>query len=262
VCKTNSKNLEAKVFDQLMEMGKQSFKERNYPRALKHYSEAIEEKPEASLAYLNRSAVNLQLNMYHNAYKDAEKSVQFQKDGKLNEKGYFRMGKAAYSMRQFQVAFDSFTKCVNLNSSNNDALVELKRSEDRLKESTSGVYNQSALIENLKNGLKQMDVADFKSDHIRLVEAKNGGYKGVKAVVPIRKGTLLVVSKAVSIVYANDVKVNEENAVEAEHLEGLLAENTISMNLKKLVEKMKADPGLARQIYSLKCGKIYLSLLK
>ena len=93
-----------------MEMGKQSFKERNYPRALKYYSEAIEEKPEASLAYLNRSAVNLQLNMYYNAYKDAEKSVQLQKEDKLNEKGYFRMGKAAYSMRQFQMALDSFKK--------------------------------------------------------------------------------------------------------------------------------------------------------
>jgi len=244
-----------------MEMGKQSFKERNYARALKYYSEAIEENPEASLAYLNRSAVSLQLNMYHNAYKDAEKSVQLQKDGKLNEKGYFRMGKAAYSMRQFQVALDSFKKCVNLNSSNNDALVELKRSEDRLKESTSGVYNQIELIENLKNGLKEMDVADFKSDQIRLVEAKNGGYKGVKAVVPIHKGTILVVSKAVSIVYANDVEV-DVNDVEAEHLAGFLVEKTISINLKKLVEKMKADPGLAKQIYSLKCGKIYLSLFK
>ena len=62
--------------------------------------------------YLNRAQVNLKLNKYYNAYNDAEKSIQFSTRNK--DKAYFRMGKAAYSMRQFEKSFENFKKCLEI----------------------------------------------------------------------------------------------------------------------------------------------------
>ncbi len=243
-----------------MECGKQNFSKKNYPLAFKNYTQAIEFKSDDPRAYLNRSAVNLHLGCYYQAYKDAEKSVQLRKEEKANDKAFFRMGKAAYSMRQFKTSVESFKKCLELNASNTEAAVELKRSEDRLEESRTGVYDQNSMIENLKFGIQEMDVADYKSSKIKVVELRKG-YRGVEAVEAIAKGTLLVVSKAVSIVYDKDVKDPDLPSNKATHPLEFLTEKSTAKNLSNLIKKMEANPELAKQIYALKCGKIAFILI-
>ncbi len=238
-----------------MELGKESFSKRNYPLALEYYTLAIEIKCDDSRAYLNRSAVNLQLNCYYQAYNDAEKSLKISSgEGKPNEKSFYRMGKAAYLMRQFQLSTENFKKCLEINLSNSEAAVELKRSEKRLEESRTGVYDQNYMIENLKVGVQEMDVADYTSNKIKVVVFRKG-YKGVKTIEAIKKGTLLVVSKAVSIVYNKDEKNIDLSRTSVTNPLEFLTEIATANNFSNLVKKMKNDPELAKQIYDLKCGK-------
>ena len=76
-------------YDDCMELGKRNFSKKNYYLALENYTQAIQVKSDDFRAYLNRSAVNLHLGCYYQAYNDAEKSVQFQSEDKGNEKAFF-----------------------------------------------------------------------------------------------------------------------------------------------------------------------------
>ena len=189
-----------------MEKGSKHEKAKNYLMALKVYDEAFAMKPNDPRVLLSRSEVKMHLRKYFQAYTDAEKALTA-KDGVKNylsdknqERAYSLMGQAAYAMRQFARSEDNWKLCLSVNKSNKQAQTELKRSLDRLHERQSGKYDLKRLISQYKSGRLELDVADFESPLIQLVELKSD-YKGVVALKSIQKGTLLVVSKAAAIVF-------------------------------------------------------------
>ena len=99
------------------------------------------------------------------------------------------------------------------------------------------------MVENLKKGDIYMNVADYTSNDIKIVELEKN-CKGVFAVKPIKKGTLLVVSKAISVSYEN-----EKDDLEIPSVMTCIEENTA-----KIIIKMDNDPELAKQIYYLYAG--------
>jgi tetratricopeptide (TPR) repeat protein len=97
--------------DELIENGNLYFKKFDFYSSIRYYTEAFKKSNETNVrAVLNRSASYFKLERYYLAYKDAEKAAQL--DDKC-EKAYYRMGKAAYEMRQFEVAEKNFKNLID-----------------------------------------------------------------------------------------------------------------------------------------------------
>ena len=119
---------------------------------------------------------------------------------------------------------------------------ELKRSEDRLKESLTGEYDFKSLVEQVKAGKLRLDVADYVSSDIRITEVSGKG-KGVVANKAIKRGTLLVASKATVISYDHEIKspVISTNF----NMDKLSA----IQNVSSLFYKLQHDPNLAKKVF-------------
>ena len=225
--------------DALIETGNSFFKASNNNKAIQAYTEAIEKSEyKNSRAYSNRSAVYLKQNKYSLAYDDALKAIELGEH--LNEKTLFRAGKSAYAMRQFRTSLTHFDACSKLNPQNNvEAMRELKKTNQRLLESSTGKFDLDKLTREMfkrveKREALNFDCADFKSSQITIVNIENKS-KGVIANKFIKKGTLLCASKALSAVF----KYTNDGALEDTDM------------FADLMAKMSYDPYLRQQVYTL-----------
>ena len=66
--------------DELKQKGNDAMKDKKFDSAVKFYSEAIKLDPNNHVLYSNRSAAYMKQERYHNALKDAEKTVDIKKD--------------------------------------------------------------------------------------------------------------------------------------------------------------------------------------
>lgn len=185
-----------KSIDELIDQANALFQKGNYRSAFTVYSEAVDKSNNTSArAALNRAAVNLKLERNYLAFLDAQQAATLDK---TNAKAYFRMGKAAYQMRHYAKAKQFYEKCLSINKKLSEADAELKRANQRLQEARTGVYDFKSMLEQyLKKEVYHFDVADYESSKLKVTDIPNKS-KGVVAVEDIKKGTLLVVSKAVS----------------------------------------------------------------
>ena len=229
-----------------------------YLAALSYYLSALNKNEDNSRVYLNLSAVYLKLSHFNQAYNFASKVVEL---GETNsQKAFFRMGIAAYKMGQFEKSAKKFQQCLDINPSNNEAQVKLKLSEERIKESQTGEYDFEKLTENIKNQIMEMDVSDFKSNHIKVVYLKDN-YKGVIATTPIKKGTLLVASKAIATSFHD--KNDSKTHLDIDNTTKKSRDNEASKNSIKVIRKMQGNPTLAKEIYDLYAGdsNVYYSCI-
>ena len=152
--------------------------------------------PKSAKTLANRAAAYLELDMFIEALNDARESSEIEP----SEKAFFRMGRALYEMRQYSDAAECFNKCLDINSKNNNAAKEVKRCEARIHESRTGEYDIKALVEQADAGVKRLDVGDYVSPDIEIQDIPNMG-KGYVALKDIKRGTLLVASKAACASY-------------------------------------------------------------
>lgn len=233
-------------FDQLNEQGNRHFIAKQYELAIYMYTRALTLK-EDSKCYSNRSAANLSIDRWYQAFKDAEISAKL--DPK-NQKAYYRMGKALYNMRQFEQAVNAFSKCLEVDDKIKEAYDELDRAKKRVEESETGKYSLKSIMEQFKKGMLRFDVADYVSDEIEIVDMGKRG-KGVRAKVEIKKGTLLVGSKAVSISFTSD---SPPNIITINQLTRKIDEPAQTQALSGLISRVQNDPYAAKQIYDLYPG--------
>ena len=177
--------------------------------------------------------------MFNEAFQDAQKSAQIEP----SEKAYFRMGRACYEMRQYKDAVVYFQKCLQLNSANHRAQKQLKRSEKRVREASTGEYDFKSLVEDVKEKKLRLDVADYVSSDIHITDVANG--KGVVANRAIKRGQLLIASKASSIFYDSEAKclLLSMNSYSKEIIRPTQIYNTAS-----LMHKVQHDPYLAKKV--------------
>lgn len=191
--------------------------------------------------YSNRAAAYLELDMFNEAFEDATESVRLE----ASEKAYFRAGRAAFSMRQFSTATENFRKCLELNPKNTRASDDLERSETRLRESNTGVYDIKRLIEDqVKKGELRLDVADYVSSSIKVADVP-GKAKGVVASEKIKRGSLVVASKAASIAYESECSVK---VISANFYTKKMDQPSQNQNLSNVFFKLQHDPYLAKKV--------------
>ena len=233
-------NLEVET---LIENGNNSFVKNQFEKSINFYTEAIQKSNNKSAkAYTNRAAAYLKQNKYFLAYNDAQAAIQLDN---FNVKAFFRAGKSAYYMRQFETALNNYLKCLSLDSENREAQRECDKTKQRLLESTEGNFDLESLAKEVfelvsKRQELNFDLADFLSNKISLTEMPNKS-KGVIANEFIKKGTLLCASKALSAVF--------------KYTSNGMLENTNMVS--NLISKMAHDPYLTNQVYSLYPGPAF-----
>lgn len=174
--------------DGLIEEANRQFGLKHYHQASRLYTLAIGKSDGKSIrAHLNRAQCFLKLEKYQAAYEDAKQATELDIDDEMEQKACYRMGKALYQMRKWEMAKDSFEECLNLGE-NKEAEEGLKKTLDRLREAKTGEFNFDRLYEDFfRRQEMQMDVADYKSDKIDVAEIANKS-KGMLAKKNIKKG--------------------------------------------------------------------------
>jgi stress-induced-phosphoprotein 1 len=97
--------------------GNEAFKKKDYPTAVKKYSEAIELDEKNHVFYSNRSAAFAGMNQFEEAAKDAAKCIE------LNPnfvKGYHRYGLALSHLHQYAEALATLKAGQKVDFNNKD----------------------------------------------------------------------------------------------------------------------------------------------
>lgn len=239
--------------EQLIKDGNSHFQKQNFNLSVISYTWAILKSNKKDIkALLNRSQAYIKLERHYLAFKDAQLASQLDLN---NEKAYFRMGRSQYSMQKYEKAKIYFEKCLLLNKDNKDAKLELDKTNQRLIEAQTGNYDFETLLEQyLQKECLYFDVADFKSSKISVVDIPNKS-KGVIANQDIKKGELLVVSKAVSASFKQ--KTVKNFLVKTNLIRKRITNNDQCENYSNIVYKMQSDPDIAKEVYSLYGGDGY-----
>ena len=191
----------------------------------------------------------LKLELFGHALSDTLEALTCENVDK--EKAFYRQAKAEYAMRKFANSVASFEKCLSVNSSNKEALVGLNNAKQRIHESQTGEYDFEYLASHCEATLR-FDVADYVSDLIRIQNISKKS-KGVRAVQDIEKGTLLVVSKAASIVYEQELGGNSSLVVNM--CTKRMDMKSGAQNFANTIHAMQGNPDMAKEIYKLYSGR-------
>ena len=198
-------------------------------------------------ALLNRSLTHFKMELYGDSHIDACEALKYTDVNK--EKAYYRKAKSEYAMRKFETSLQTFGECLAVNPHNKEALDGLNQSKQRVLESKTGAYNFEHLV--TRQDILRFDVADFKSDLIRISEMPNKG-KGVIAVKNIKKGTFLVGSKALAIMYESE----NDGRSRPIHSEYFYMHGTKSLTPCSIVtaQALEGNPDMANEFYQLFSG--------
>jgi len=103
--------------------------DKNYPLAIKHYSEAININPENHILYSNRSLAYFESKDYELSLKDALKCIELDEDF---VKGHFRKGCVLFELKRFQEALGAFTHAHDLCPKDEEIISFMEKSRSEI----------------------------------------------------------------------------------------------------------------------------------
>ncbi|KAG0164441.1 hypothetical protein DFQ28_009115 [Apophysomyces sp. BC1034] len=119
--------------EELKAAGNRKVSERNYPEAIKLYTEAIALNGSQAVYYANRAAAFSQQGDHPKAVDDAKKAIEI--DPKYS-KAYSRMGHALFCQNLFQDAVDAYEKGLELDPENPTIKSSLATARSKLNSSS------------------------------------------------------------------------------------------------------------------------------
>lgn len=210
----------------------------------------------------NRAVVNLHLKRFEAALDDALEAVlpmSHPKAEQYNCKAYYRAGRAAYELRDFEDARAHFMKAMQMQAKDEQALAECKRTSLRLGEQKHGQYDFASISASASRKQIRLDHASF-SEKVVVRDAGNRG-RGLFSVRKIKAGDLVLCEKAFHVVYGWEednadelnimLNVNTNRASAGSH--ALLFLNTVK-NLRQNPQHAGSFLELYAGDYSPKCA--------
>uniref|UniRef100_A0A915EAU7 SET domain-containing protein n=1 Tax=Ditylenchus dipsaci TaxID=166011 RepID=A0A915EAU7_9BILA len=236
--------------DQLRAKGNEYYKNKNYELALQYYKKGLFMEPDSGVLQLNMAAAFLASENYHAAYEAAKLALE---KGADKEKALMRLGRGAYGLRNWKLASDQFTQLIQYYPSNKEADIELKKALARLRESKTGEYDLVELYNlSVNKKVRRLDVADYTGP-VCIADVEGKG-KGLVASRDISKGTLLLVSKAFSIAYKDELPNTHLMCINlvTNKADGA----TQALNIIRTVQTLKCNPEMAADLYALYAGNL------
>lgn len=191
--------------------GNQAFKNKQYHTAAELYTQGLETCQDDDKTnvrfdlYRNRAITNINLHRYEAGLADAEASVMpgdRPKAVENNTKAYYRAGCAAYQLGDFAKAESSFTNVLKVTPSDHDAIRELKRTQHRQNEQSTGRYCFEMMADSVSAQHTRLDHADFTAK-VQPRSSKIGG-NGLFATAAINAGELVLCEKAFAVAFEKD----------------------------------------------------------
>uniref|UniRef100_A0AC34FHU8 Uncharacterized protein n=1 Tax=Panagrolaimus sp. ES5 TaxID=591445 RepID=A0AC34FHU8_9BILA len=161
LCKIEAKQLYVSMSEDAelwRQEANECFKKKDYKNALFLYDRAIRYNPQLPVLYLNKSITCLQTGAFYVAYKNAKLALE---KGGDREKALYRMGQAAYGMREWQKAINHFEEVLKEFPKNTVAVEQLKRANARLAEQKTGKYDFKEMFLESKKEKAELDVSDY-----------------------------------------------------------------------------------------------------
>ncbi|KAI2462968.1 hypothetical protein F4781DRAFT_152782 [Annulohypoxylon bovei var. microspora] len=199
----------------LKDRGNAALERQNLPLAHAMYTEGIgvAGRDAASAAdpdlardlYRNRAHVNLLLGHADEAKLDARAALVGKEDRRskdLDSKAYFRAGRAAYDLGEYQEAKGFFDEQRKLAPGSASASAYLRKVETRLREQETGRYNLEKIKAGLSTSRPRADAASFVAD-TKIGESPGRG-RGLFATRNLAAGDLVMCEKAFCVVWGHE----------------------------------------------------------
>jgi len=188
--------------------GNNAYLKKEYKTSLDHYNRAlkvcmVDDEVDLKFDLLrNRAVVNLNLQRYEAALDDALKAVvpmSHLKAEQYNFKAYYRAGRAAYELQDFEDAHAHFMKAIQMQPKDEQALTELKRTDLRLGEQKNEQHDFASIGASVSKKKIRLDHTSF-SGKVVMRDAGNRG-RGLFSVREIKAGELILCEKAFHVDY-------------------------------------------------------------
>uniref|UniRef100_A0A915D845 Uncharacterized protein n=3 Tax=Ditylenchus dipsaci TaxID=166011 RepID=A0A915D845_9BILA len=236
--------------DQLRARGNQYYVEKNYEWALKYYKKALIIEPDSGVLHLNMAAAYIATDNYHAAFESAKLALE---KGADKEKALMGLGRGAYGLRNWKLACQYFKQLIQNYPSNNEAKVEFKNTLARLHESETGQYDLVKLYNlSAKQQVRRLDVADYTGP-VCIADVQGKG-KGLVASRDVPRGTLLLVSKAFSVAYKDELPNADVFCLNL--LTNKADRSSQALNIIRTMQTLKCNPEMAADLYALFAGNL------
>jgi hypothetical protein len=208
--------LAAKTARECKEEGNAALKQKALPLAHANYTQGLQLLITDGVAkedltcdlFRNRSFVNLVLNRFDEAKADALNSLtslEDQNHKELDSKAYSRAGSAAYNLGEFQEAKRFFEEQQKLSPGDKDATTNLRRTELRLQEQGTGVYDFKKIKARLLMAHPSHPRVDATSfTHNAKIGESSGRGRGLFATRDIDPGEIILCEKAFCVVWGHE----------------------------------------------------------
>lgn len=243
---------------EMREKGNAAFKRHDWQEAVDCYSAALGSKQlDEDLRrtlHCNRSQARINLGHYELAIQDAlaatiQGNSLSDENKSLNGKSLYRAARAAYELGEFTMAEGFFSRVLESSPENKDALGQLERTENRLREQRTGEYDLTAMTNSATRGHTILDHASFLSNTTVASAGDHG--RGLFATKHLAPGEIIMVEKAF---YAHFKRSLLRKDMTADLKAGILRHNTNAERMYEITDKILHNPKQASQFLDLYDG--------
>ncbi|KAI6177813.1 SET domain-containing protein [Aphelenchoides bicaudatus] len=217
------------------------FAKKKYVEATTVYNMGLQNFPDNPVLYLNKASSLLRSGYFYDAYEAAAKGKA---KGGDRKKAFFRMGLAAYGLRDWQLAINQFNQVLLEFPDCEDTIAELKRAEARLKESQTGKFDFKSMLLQVQDGKREIDVADYTGP----IEVEE-----LFSLKTLKEGTLLAVCKAFSTGYMRDIK---RQVLIVDLIRNRQFGAAQKLHITRTCERLQQNPHRTSEFYKLYSGDI------
>ncbi|KAL7271544.1 hypothetical protein RUND412_005698 [Rhizina undulata] len=186
---------------ELKEMGNELYKARKFWGAMERYTQAMVQPAMPSIPtdmlLRNRAIAARCGNLIDMALNDSQEAVRL--DPK-NPKNLLQLSKSLYMARDFPSATPHLKTLLSLDPKNPEAKSLLNRCQTRQKEAKTGIYPFADMAKQFRSTMNTyFDVADYTGPVEVIITEEFG--RGLYTTKEVKVGELLLVSKAMSMIY-------------------------------------------------------------
>ncbi|GFZ06973.1 stress-inducible protein [Actinidia rufa] len=152
-----------KIANEEREKGNEFFEERNYPEAVKHYTEAIKRNPSDPKAYSNRAACYVKLGAIPEGLKDAEKCIEVDPSF---VRGYSRKGAIQFLMKEYDKALEMYQEGLKHEPRNQELLDGVRRCVEQINKASHGDLSPEELKEREVKAMQDPEIQSILMDPV------------------------------------------------------------------------------------------------
>ncbi|EXX72187.1 uncharacterized protein OCT59_028631 [Rhizophagus irregularis] len=264
---TNEKKVEIKNADYFRRLGNDYFTSNNYITAINNYSNGIKLEPKNVTLFTNRAEAYLRLYQFYNALKDTKIALMYDPN---NLKAAYRKGKALCGLNRYKEATNILQNLYQRMKGNTSIKQITKHAEMLSYENENGKYDYLRIIDEfherskIKKDIKGNDVwiyeagprldhANFLNENIKidLIEGKGRGWI---AKCDIPEHTLLMVSKALIVVFTNEVLGTIISKTSNDETSQIHVHPCAEELATRIAQKIFAEPYYCPEVYRLYDG--------